>query len=395
MADFATANRTDLSYVKEIAYGQTPASPVWKPIRMTGESLNDSITTVKSQELRSDRMVTDLIPVDASPAGDVNIEFSAVSFDDLIEALMMSTWAADLAITSVAADLVLVTTGNHLTSTTPGKFTNISVGQYIKLAGFAASSGYYRVLAKQDNETITLSPAPPEASTPTGTTGSIGGSFIRNGITESSFAILGRLLDTAVPTYRVFNGNRVKTLNLAMKTGAIITGSIGFMGATATMTETAISGQTFAASSTTSPMNSTSDFAQLLQNSASLGSVEGAVMSFDLSVDNQHREQKGLGVLGNVGVRAGTLMVKGTISQYFESMAQYNLFKSSTAFSLTMQLEDVAGNSYLFTIPRAKYTEFAANASGIDTDFMAESTIEATRDPVTNCMLQIDRFIAA
>lgn len=395
MADFATANRTDLSYVKEIAYGQTPANPVWKPIRMTGESLNDSITTVKSQELRSDRMVTDLIPVDASPAGDVNIEFSAVSFDDLIEALMMSTWAADLAIASVAADLVLVTTGNHLTSTTPGKFTNISVGQYIKLAGFAASSGYYRVLTKVDNETITLSPAPPVASTPTGTTGSIGGSFIRNGITESSFAILGRLLDTTVPTYRVFNGNRVKTLNLAMKTGAIITGSIGFMGATATMTETAISGQTFAASSTTSPMNSTSDFAQLLQNSASLGSVEGAVMSFDLSVDNQHREQKGLGVLGNVGVRAGTLMVKGTISQYFESMAQYNLFKSSTAFSLTMQLEDVAGNSYLFTIPRAKYTEFAANASGIDTDFMAESAIEATRDPVTNCMLQIDRFIAA
>ena len=394
MADFGTANRSDISYVKEVVYGVTPANPAWKALRITGESLNDSITTVKSQELRSDRMVTELIPVDASPAGDGNIEFSAASFDEIIEALMMSTWSADLAIASVAGDLILATTGDHLTSGTAGKFTNVVVGQHLKLAGFGASSGYYRVLTKTDNQTLTLFPAPPVAFTPAGTTGSVTGSQIRNGITESSLSILGRVLDTATTTYRVYTGNRVKTLSLAMKTGAIITGSIGFMGSTANMTDTPIAGQTFLPAPATSPMNSTSDFAQLLQNTSNLGSVEGAVMSFDLSIDNQHRELKGLGVLGNVNVRAGTLMVKGTISQYFESTAQYNLFKNSTAFSLTMQLADTAGNSYFFTIPRAKYTEFAANATGIDTDFMAESTVEATRDPVTNCMIQIDRFLA-
>ena len=394
MADFATANRTDLSIVGELVYGVTPATPAWQKLRLTGESLNDSITTVKSQELRSDRMVTDLIPVDASPAGDINIEFSAESFDGLIEALMMSTWSTTLAVASVASDLVLAITGNHLTSATTDKFLNVVVGQNIKLSGFAASSGVYRVVTKTNNQTLTLSPAPPVASTPAGTTGNIGGSYIRNGTLERSFSILGRLLDTAPVTYRVFTGNRVKTLSLAMKTGSIITGSIGFIGSQATMSETAITGQTFVEPPSTTPMNSTSDFAQLLQNSASLGSVEGAVMSFDLTIDNQHRELKGLGVLGNVGVRAGTLMVKGTISQYFENMTQYSLFKNSTAFSLKMQLEDSAGNSYVFTLPRAKYTEFAANASGIDTDFMAESSVEATRDPATNCMFQIDRFLA-
>ena len=393
MTDFATANRAALSFVPELVYGVTPATPAFNQLRYTGESLNDSITTVKSTEIRDDRMVSDIIVVDASPAGDANIEFSAESHDEMLEALMMGTWSTPLAIASVAADLVLITTGNHLTSATTDKFIDVVVGQHIKLTGFGASSGYYRVLTKPNNLTLTLSPAPPVANTPSGTTGLISGAYIRNGVTERSFTLLSRLLDTAVTTRRLFTGMRVKSMNLSMKTGAIITGAISFMGSQAAMTETPISGETFVAAATSSPMNSTSDFAQLLQNTSTLGTSAGAVMSFDLTIDNQHREQKGLGVLGNVGVRAGTLMVKASITQYFENTDQYDLFKASTAFYLTVQLDDAAGNSYFFTLPRAKYTEFAANASGIDTDFMAESAIEAILDPTTNCMIQIDRFL--
>jgi outer membrane protein W len=117
-------------------------------------------------------------------------------------------------------------------------------------------------------------------------------------------------------------------------------------------------------------------------------------MSLTLELDNQHREQKGIGVLGNVGVSAGTLSVTANASQYFEDLDQSTKFKNSTAFAFSYRFQDNAGNSYIFTLPRSKYETFAASASGENSDIMAETSFAATRDPVTNCMVQIDRFSA-
>lgn len=89
------SNRVKVYYVKETTYGETPANADWKEIRYTSESLTSSHTNTTSQEVRSDRMTADSVRVSSEAAGDLNIEFSALSFDDLLEAAMANDWEVD------------------------------------------------------------------------------------------------------------------------------------------------------------------------------------------------------------------------------------------------------------------------------------------------------------
>lgn len=92
-----TSNRTAIRYIAEVTPGTTPATPALKEVRYTGETIAFDRTSVTSKEIRADRNTADLVPVKASSAGDLNIEFSAESFDDFIEAALCGTWSAPVA----------------------------------------------------------------------------------------------------------------------------------------------------------------------------------------------------------------------------------------------------------------------------------------------------------
>jgi hypothetical protein len=94
MPNLGTSNRTALRYVPEVTFGTTPATPAFKDIRYTGESLNYSIKNVVSNEIRSDRNTTDLVRVSADAAGDVQFEMSFLSFDAFIEAALCNSFSA-------------------------------------------------------------------------------------------------------------------------------------------------------------------------------------------------------------------------------------------------------------------------------------------------------------
>ncbi len=399
MTSKATANRTTVFRVKETNWGVTPATPALTETRYTGESLDDTIKTVTSKEIRADRMVADLIVVDDSPAGDINIEMSYGSYSDLIESIFMSAFSADLAIVGVAGDIsttVLVSPLANLTSTTAGKFNSIVVGQWIKLSGFtnAANNTFYHVDAiVTPGMGLALSPTPASAETPALAAAHVNGAMVRNGLVEQSYTLVKVFADATVQTNHIFNGMRASAMSMDMKTGAILTGKFTFKGKQAlySTADPAFASATFPAVSTTDVMNCVTNVQSIEQNGAAFGSV-GSVMSAAVTIDNQHREQKGIGVLGNVGIVAGQLMVKVTASQYFESSAQAALFKAATAFSFSFQLTDNANNTYIFTFPRCKYDSFKENASQLDSDVMAQTTFVALRDPTTLCMIQCDKF---
>src|SRR5690606_39236439 len=130
----------------------------WISTRFTGESLNNSLTTEQSQEIRPDRTLADLSVVDASAGGSIDIEFSYGSFDDLIEAALMSTWTT-VNIASVAGDIsVVAAADDNLVSSTPGKFANVVVGQSIAISGFSdpGNNGLFKLVAKDDDQTLTI-----------------------------------------------------------------------------------------------------------------------------------------------------------------------------------------------------------------------------------------------
>lgn len=396
---FATANRTPLFQVKEVTWGITPATPALVEVRYTGEAVNDSISTEKSKEIRADRMVTDLIVVDSSPAGSINLELSYDSFDGFIESAMMSTWGTQLTVAAISTDtafLALAAPTANLTSTLNTKFANIAIGQWIRAVGWTASAGanngYYRVVAKASNQSLSVAPTPAAAETSVGAANTLVGRTIKNGIVEQSYTLVKIFQDSTVVTRHVFTGMRVKGISLELSSGSILTGALNFCGRNADMRTTAFSGETYPAGTTTDVMNCVSNVLNIILDGAPLGDV-GALMSMNFELDNQHREQKGLGVLGNVGVVAGQLMVNVTAQQYFESRAQSDRFKASTAFSFSFRLQDTFGNAYIITLPRCKYESFVVNSSQLDSDVMAETSFTALRDPVTSCMIQIDKFV--
>lgn len=95
----ANGSRHGLYYVKETTYGVTPATPAFKPLRHTGTTLGMSKNTTQSEELRSDRQIADSRHGARQIGGDINIEFSYSSFDELLEAVLCGTWETNKPVT--------------------------------------------------------------------------------------------------------------------------------------------------------------------------------------------------------------------------------------------------------------------------------------------------------
>lgn len=81
-------------YVLETNYGETPATPAFKPIRHTGMTLGVQRGSLQSEELRPDRQIQDFRLGAMTVAGNIDAEFSFASFDDLLEAVTLGTWTA-------------------------------------------------------------------------------------------------------------------------------------------------------------------------------------------------------------------------------------------------------------------------------------------------------------
>lgn len=103
-----TSNRTALRIVPEVTFGVTPATPAFQNLRYTGESLAYNIKNIVSNEIRADRMTTDLIQVGADVSGDINVELSMLSFDTLIAAALCSDFGAPVANVSTIKNGVLL-----------------------------------------------------------------------------------------------------------------------------------------------------------------------------------------------------------------------------------------------------------------------------------------------
>lgn len=91
------ANRVSIKYVAEVTPGTTPTNSInWKYARFLSQNFNATPKTVVSNEIRSDRMVSDLIVVGQENRGDIGVELSAASYDDWLEAAMGGTWSTNV-----------------------------------------------------------------------------------------------------------------------------------------------------------------------------------------------------------------------------------------------------------------------------------------------------------
>ena len=69
---FASSSVEQLGYIAEATFGVTPTSGNYKKLRMTGESLDYTISKEASEEINNTRTVSSMIPVGASASGAIN-----------------------------------------------------------------------------------------------------------------------------------------------------------------------------------------------------------------------------------------------------------------------------------------------------------------------------------
>ena len=82
--------------VPETVPGETPALPEWQTLRLTGNTLSPNVNVEQSNEIRDTRMSGGGIITSLDYQGDLNYEFSADTFDDLLEAAFYGTWDNDV-----------------------------------------------------------------------------------------------------------------------------------------------------------------------------------------------------------------------------------------------------------------------------------------------------------
>lgn len=396
------ANRAQIGFIEENIIGTCPGTAL-TALRFTDESLNFNIENITSNEIRSDRQVTDQIQTSKQSTGGLSFELSYGTFDSLIEGAMFSDWAGvategvetiTSGATGSALDFTLNATANTITfgaSVTHG----IVDGQWIELRNSTADDGYHFVTDVTGQALTVL-------SSPGITTGevldqtnsaTIKGSHIENGTTEHGYSIERYLADKG--DYFGFQGMQIDNFNLTAAAAAIVTGSMDFIGRAAVSGTASMTGAgAYAAATTADVMNAVSNVGQIMEGS-SLSTLSGVyIQELSFSIANNLRGIQAIGNSYNVDVGVGQFLVTGALNLYYENKDIYDKYIAGTASGLSFKVEDSSGNAYIFTFPRIEFATDEINVGGLNSDIMENLTWTAVRHPTYGYTMAIDRIPA-
>jgi hypothetical protein len=158
---FADANRTQIRYIEESVFGTTPGSGSTREVRLTSSSLSANKETIVSDELRSDRMVSDIVEVAASSGGEINFEWSSGPNDEFIAAFLLSEWTRPMTMDFVEGSILSVTATDEITVAGRDVTDLFVAGRRIKLVGWptATNNGYFEIASSTvsgSNTVITI-----------------------------------------------------------------------------------------------------------------------------------------------------------------------------------------------------------------------------------------------
>lgn len=146
------ANRTALGFVREDSSGILPSNPVVQFFGYVGSpGLGAALTSIASQEIRSDRQITDLILTGTEISGSVNVELATKVHDDFLEGAFFNRFSRKGFF--VSTDITSVT-GAILTF---GDDHGIQEGDLILVEGEEASNNGVKVASNVSGNDVTLS----------------------------------------------------------------------------------------------------------------------------------------------------------------------------------------------------------------------------------------------
>lgn len=308
----------------------------WQQIRMTGEGLDLGLTATVSEEITPQRSYSNSILTQGSVSGSFNFEASAGFLDNWLVSVLQA-----------AKELRWISTPK-----TADRWTH--------------------------------------------------GEAITNGSTKQCLAILERvLLSNGNYDWYVLRGVQVSSLSLSFEPGAIITGTVNIMGTGAQSYEntaaSSYSGWTFTPDYGNPLMSAVSSLTGLqLQNSSG---VDQAIIfqNFSLTLDNQLREQFGVGT-GSIyaaGVASGRFMATMDAAAYYSNPKIFNALVGDSEQKIVFSMLDSASEGYTWLFDKVKVTSGGKpQAGGPDADLLVNASFQAF-ESLSNGTVKITKVGAA
>jgi hypothetical protein len=377
MPEIISTSKTDISYILEVTPGTTPATPAFQRLPTTGGGPVGGRSTAKSEVIRTDRQTSELITVDQNVTGDINYELSYAPWIPLLEALMQGTTVTG---TETQVDIAVVAASRTFTSAALADFSAVPAGSYVLISGAsnAGNNGLFRV---ESATTLVLTLHAQDAANlvdeTAGASIKITWNHTPNSVDTPNSYTFKKEIALATKAYMYYRGCMVNSMAWTFSTGSILTGTMGIVGLTEDVTESAIAGQTTTAVAAYKLMNSVSSLALSSVGLESDVQIESASITYD----NNIQPAKAIGTLGAVALEAFTLSCTGDITLYFEDISAYTLFTSDSSFSLSFKFTDSEGNSIVMFMPNCQFATVESPIPGKDNFFMINGTYEALRDP--------------
>lgn len=388
MSPLADANRVQIAYILEDTFGVQKTGSNLQILRQTGESLKQDTEINESQEIRSDRQISDIARVGLGASGGIDFEFSYGTFDDWLLAALMedSTWPSETTI--IASDTVTFdeTGGVYTITIDAGTWTATpTVNEWIRVSGSVNNDGYYKVTVATTTVITVAQPLVDEVSV--SNVEIVEGGSITNGTTKKSFNIERKYADLS-NEFSIFLGMMVNELTLNSAIASRATGSFGFLGTKET-SDTSSGGSGYDAATTVYTMNCVDHILAVYEAASAVD-----VTNVSFTLNNNLRGRQKLGTLGNFDIGLGTVSITGTLSAYFQSKTLFDKYLNFGSTNIAQVFQDTAGNSYIIELPEIKFTDGTRVAGGINTDVMAEMSFSAFKDPTENITIRIVQFAA-
>lgn len=399
--EFSDSNLGRIGYEREVEFGVLNSPFDEQIARVTSSSLAANKETVTSDELRSDRMVGDLIETAFTSGGDLGMEFSlGGTWDDFLESLICGTYAGSVSLLGNVA--VTAATQNVADAGAGGTvFANAVVGQSIYITGMTneGNNGWHQITGLVDSDSVTVATLVGTLTDETTASGSatIAGKMLKNPSDPANIVKRSYNLEqyfTDVDIAQLLLGQRLGTASLSTASNSIVNGSWTFLG-TSVQVQEALGdfADTTVAPTCTDVVGATSNVAKIVIDGVQSTCL---VQMVDLNVDNNLRAQNAIGSKFPCGIGYGRQMITGSITVYFQDLTTYNMFLNHEDASLVWAYVDNDGNALQITLPRVKFATDTPSLDGIDTDVVENMDFQAIEsgDCATGNQYQIQIDIA-
>lgn len=385
----SNADQIQVAVLEEVTWGVTPSAN-FQLMRVTSESLSQETSTANSAELRPDRQLAGIVRTNVTAGGEMAIEFSYGTFDELLAAgLFAAAWIAEVTVT--LTDLSMDDSDNSI-NTAGGDFvaSGYVINQWINVTGFTtnplANNGLFKIVSVVVGKMV-LSNGTVITEAAGASVTAKQGEYIENGVTERSFTIEKNYTDLG-SNFALYKGMEVSDWSLSAAVESILTGGFTFTGQKEN-SATSSPGTGYDPATTTEVMNGVDNITAIKE-----GNVDFEATEFTIAMSNNLRARSVLGTLGAISLGAGTINVTGTLKAFYETQTLIDKYLNFDSSSLTIQINDSAGNQYVIDIPEVKYSTGTRVAGGQNSDILQDMAWSGVISPTEGKTIRITRFPA-